>query len=45
MFTAAVLLSAGTGATYTPAYLEKILGQGIERDFKLNKKREARQFI
>jgi aldehyde:ferredoxin oxidoreductase len=36
--TAAVLLTACTGITYTPAYLEKILGQGIERDFKLNKK-------
>ena len=36
--TAAVLLTAGTGTDYNPAYLEKILGQSIERDFKLNKK-------
>jgi aldehyde:ferredoxin oxidoreductase len=36
--TAAVLLTACTGTTYTPGYLEKILGQSVERDFKLNKK-------
>ena len=36
--TAAALLTAGTGITHTPAYLEKILGQCIERDFKLNKR-------
>lgn len=36
--TAAVLLTACTGITYTADYLEKILGQNIERDFQLNKK-------
>lgn len=35
---AAALLTAGTGIRYSPAYLEKILGECVERDFKLNKK-------
>jgi aldehyde:ferredoxin oxidoreductase len=35
---AAALLTACTGITYTAGYLEKILGQGAARDFKLNKK-------
>jgi len=35
---AAALLTACTGINYTPSDLEKILGQGVERDFVLNKK-------
>jgi len=35
---AAALLTSGTGIEYTPGYLEKIMGQCIERDFQLNKK-------
>jgi aldehyde:ferredoxin oxidoreductase len=32
------LLTACTGVKYTPHYLEKILGESVERDFKLNRK-------
>lgn len=35
---AAALLKACTGIAYTPDYLEKILGECVERDFELNKK-------
>lgn len=42
---ASLLLNACTGIDYTPGYLEKILGDAVERDFLLNKtfglKREA----
>ncbi|UCG01900.1 MAG: aldehyde ferredoxin oxidoreductase family protein [Candidatus Heimdallarchaeota archaeon] len=32
------LLTYGTGINYTPEYLMKILGEAIERDYKLNQK-------
>ncbi|MFX0124126.1 MAG: aldehyde ferredoxin oxidoreductase family protein [Candidatus Hodarchaeota archaeon] len=32
------LLTYGTGIEYTPEYLKKILGEAIERDYKLNQK-------
>ena len=32
------LLTACTGVTYTSRYLEKILGESVERDFELNRK-------
>jgi len=35
---AARLLTACTGIDYTPRYLDKILGECVERDFTLNKK-------
>jgi aldehyde:ferredoxin oxidoreductase len=35
---AAALLTTGTGIDYTPGYLENILEQCVERDFKLNLK-------
>lgn len=34
---AAALLTTCTGIHYTPGYLEKILGQCIERDYRLNR--------
>ena len=33
---AAALLRAGTGVDYSPAYLEKILGEAVNRDRRLN---------
>jgi aldehyde:ferredoxin oxidoreductase len=36
--TAAALLKTGTGISYTPAYLERILAESIDRDRELNKK-------
>ncbi|MHA1977728.1 MAG: aldehyde ferredoxin oxidoreductase family protein [Candidatus Hodarchaeales archaeon] len=35
---ASKLLTYGTGITYTPEYLKKILGEAIEREYKLNLK-------
>lgn len=35
---ASALLKAGTGIDYSPRYLEKILGDSINTDFKLNRK-------
>ncbi len=35
---ASKLLQYGTGIKYTPKYLEKILGDSIDRDYELNKK-------
>lgn len=35
---ASLLLKAGTGMDYSPEYLEKILGDQIELDYKLNKR-------
>jgi aldehyde:ferredoxin oxidoreductase len=35
---ASKLLTFGTGIDYTPEYLTKILGDCVERDYKLNKK-------
>lgn len=32
------LLKAGTGIDYSPEYLKKILGDSIDRDFKLNRR-------
>jgi len=32
------LLTYGTGIEYTPKYLTKILGESVERDYKLNQK-------
>ena len=33
---AAILLKAGTGLTYSPEYLEEILGEAVERERRLN---------
>ena len=35
---ASKLLKAGTGVDYPPEYLEKILGDVVDNDFKLNRK-------
>jgi aldehyde:ferredoxin oxidoreductase len=35
---AAALLKAGTGIDYSPEYLEKALGEAINRDYELNQK-------
>jgi len=35
---ASKLLKAGTGVDYSPEYLEKILGDVVDHDFKLNRK-------
>jgi len=35
---ASILLKAGTGISYTPDYLEKILGEAVDRDHRLNQK-------
>jgi aldehyde:ferredoxin oxidoreductase len=36
--TAAELLTAGTGVEYSPAYLERILGESVQRDRRLNRR-------
>jgi len=35
---AAALLKAGTGLDYSPKYLAKIMAEGIERDYRLNRR-------
>ena len=35
---ASILLKTGTGIDYSPEYLEKILGDSINLDFKLNRR-------
>lgn len=35
---AAALLRAGTGVDYTPEYLDRVLGEAVDRDFALNRR-------
>lgn len=35
---ASVLLETGTGLTYTPEHLERVLGQAVDMEFELNKR-------